>query len=213
MPSPKWKLVVDIGEPEPPMNSMPTVSAAVAASNTVAQAPQEAVLNEKVSNDRENSNKDTRVDEVVSLLGEYMPSDPNSPMSSCLPGFMSLRLLLLRPSKTPEEEELVRIMLGSYSSYSSGGRTKSDIAHLLARDFMYLTQQHQQQQPQQHQQPFLGIGQSVTSQANSALSSGYSQFGMGPSAPSSAPSYQNSPALAPIPVPGIGLDCVSIVST
>jgi hypothetical protein len=89
--------------------------------------------------------RDTRIDAVVSLLGEFMPSDPSSPVAPYVSGFMSLRLLLLRPSRTIDEDELTRTILDSFSSYTAGGRARADIAVMLARDYMFLGQQQQQQ--------------------------------------------------------------------
>jgi hypothetical protein len=148
--------------------------------------------------------RSTRIDEVVSLLGEFMPSDPNSPMAPYVSGFMSLRLLLLRPLRAAEDEELTRTILDSFSSYTAGGRARADIAVMLARDYMFLGQQQQQQ-------PFLGLSQGMMSSLAAAPvpsnSSGLSLFGL----PSTSSSLQNSPALAPIPVPG-SIDSLSIVS-
>ena len=161
--------------------------------------------------------RDPRVDAVVALLGEFMPSDPQSPMNPYLQGFMSLRLLLLRPSRSTDDEELMRTMLDSYSSYSAGGRQRSDIAVMLARDFMFLHSQSQarQQQQQQQQQPsMLSLENSMMQGAAHAPhmaaqsnSTGLSLFGL----PSTSSSLQNSPALAPIPLPG-NHDSMSIVS-
>lgn len=188
MPSPKWKLVVDVGDPE----RMPAVSS-VASSETSIVDPNEA-----------KNTKDNRIDEVVSLLGQYMPSDPSSQLATYLPGFMSLRLMLLRASRTNEEDELVRTMLSSFASYAGGGgRSKSDIAVMLARDFMFLTQQ-----AQQSQQPFLGLGQSMMSLAPA----NDSQFHFGLPSSSSTTSFQDSPTLAPIPASCLLTDSLSIVS-
>lgn len=147
--------------------------------------------------------KDPRIDDVIALLGEFMPADPNSPAANYLSGFMSLRLLMLRQSRSLEEDEFVRTILDSYSSYNAGGRARSDIAMMLARDFIFLSQQ----QPQQA--AFLGYGHNLPSGpgAPSGASSGLSVFGL----PSTSSSPQNSPALAPIPGPGI-FDSLSIVS-
>ena len=211
LPSPKWKLVVDIGEPEEtPVNSA-TASTAAAETNTGISDDADVFGSTAVPTDT--GGKDHRIDDVVSLLGEFMPSDPSSNMAPYLSGFMSLRLLFLRPSRTPEEEELARTMLDSYSSYSAGGRARSDIAVMLARDFMFLSQQSQPAQPQfqHHQQqnsqqnPFLGLGQAQLT--NNSGSSGMSLFGL----PSTSSSLQNSPALSPIPMPGTA-DSLSIVS-
>lgn len=223
MPSPKWKLVVDIGDGEE------TVPSAVASSNTATEVHHQAPATESHAHHQTQADlkdpadfglfaettaapdasvavdpgkKDSRVDEVVSLLGEFMPSDPNSPAANYLSGFMSLRLLLLRQSRNLEEEEFVRTILDSFSSYTSGGRQRADIAMMLARDYIFLSQQ-------QAQTSFLGFGQSMMSSAsgNNAPGSGLSLFGL----PSTSSSLQNSPALTPIPAPGT-IDSMSIVS-
>lgn len=182
--------------------------------------------------------KDNRADQVVSLLGKYMPSDPHSPLASFVPGFMSLRLLLLRSSRTPEEEELVTTMLDSFSSYTSGGRDESDIAVMLARDYLFLTQQQQavgaqqlhiEQQQQQHSHcnavgATMAEGTATSSASSSTETGGLSLFGR----PSPNSNPENSPALTPIPagevileplslhpniIEGGGVDSLSVVST
>jgi hypothetical protein len=214
MPSPKWKLVVDIGEAEgPPALQAATTAAAAAAA--ASGPPLDAKDSNEMSPLRnltasstrcDEDGRDPRVDEVVSLLGKYMPSDPLSPNMQWVNGFMSLRLLLLRSLRSVEEEELVKTVLDSFSSYTAGGRDESDIAVLLARDFLFLSQQTQQQQ-----HSLLGMGQNLmtdTFQApGAANSSGLSVFGL----PSISSSLQNSPTLTPIPAPG-SIDALSIVS-
>jgi len=167
LPSPKWKLVVDVGEP--PSQPQPqqiglTANGASTDANGVDKG-----------SDVRNSGRDPRIDDVVSLLGELMPSDPNSPLSPYLSGFMSLRLLLLRSSRTPEEEDRARTMLDSYSSYSQGQRSKADIGIMLARDYMFLSQNNinnniqpsqQQQQPPNANFFNLGQGSSATLSGN-----------------------------------------------
>lgn len=128
LPSPKWKLVVDVGEEELPP---PEPEAANVTQDTKAS---------DVGANGEGVGRDPRIEEVVSILGELMPSDPNSALAPYLSGFMSLRLLLLRPTRSPEEEDRARTMLDSYTSYSQGGRSKADIGMMLARDYMYLSQ-------------------------------------------------------------------------
>lgn len=195
LPSPKWKLVVDVGEPE--TQTPAAVVETTIQPTEVSTAPTSA------------SDGSGLVEEIVSLLGQYMPSDPSSPVASYLPGFMALRLMLLRPSKTPEDEELMGTVLSSFTSYSESGRTKKDIAIMLARDYMFLTQD----QPNASNPPlFLGLGQSMMSSAPTP-SLGLSVFGshLDPvSSPNS--SYANSPALAPIVSSGSGPDSISIVS-
>ena len=131
MPSPKWKLVVDLGEPKP----------AILSTNNDNSSQQENASGTDSNSEKNQQEKDPRIDQVVSILGEYMPSDPSSPLGSYIPAFMTLRLMLLRPTWTEQESDLVRTMLGSYSSYLSTGRSRSDIALLLARDCMFLQSQ------------------------------------------------------------------------
>lgn len=190
LPSPKWKLVVDVGEPDP----VASVSNGQATGN--AEYSQNAVELSDTGSEAEKvmGNKDPRVDDVVSLLGELMPSDPNSALAPFLSGFMSLRLLLLRPSRSPEEEEHARTMLDSFSSYSQGGRSRTDIGVMLARDYMFLCQQKTQQQ---QQQPFFSSGQGMVNNSQASALPGYSQFDV-----------HNSPTLAPIAM----VDTSSIVS-
>jgi hypothetical protein len=218
MPSPKWKLVVDIGEPEPLLHlhdSQAISAQEVMSDPSVNQAHDaEVSLNYDSSHEAGNDKpRDQRIDHVIALLGEYMPSDPSSPIASFLPGFMSLRLMLLRPSKSPQEEDLVRTMLGSFSSYSAGGRAKNDIAVMLARDYLFLVQQPSQQHPPPpQQQSFLGQSAPSSSMMQSNVSSlGYSFFGLDPSN-GSIPNFHNSPSLAPIPMSGLSQDSISIVS-
>jgi len=176
MPSPKWKLVVDIGEPEnedpsltesssaPPSNGANISPPSYSPSYTSTQRdPQDIVPIQHTTTQQSQASmhaemsqqRDDRVEQIVSLLGEFMPSEPGSQYASYLPGFMSLRLMLLRPSKTPDEQEQMRTVLGSFSSYSATPRPRGDIALMLAKDYMFLTQQHQNQHQQnqhQHQQ-------------------------------------------------------------
>jgi hypothetical protein len=137
MPSPKWKLVVDIGEIEdiapPAPAEVPNVEREPGDTESFSAAVSAASGNDGAPR------KDSRIEHVVALLGKYMPSDPMSPLAPYVSGFMSLRLLLLRVSRSPEEEELVRTMMDSYSSYAAGGREQADIAVMLARDFLFLS--------------------------------------------------------------------------
>lgn len=146
--------------------------------------------------------KDSRIAEIVSLLAEYMPSDPHTAAANYLSGFMSLRLLLLREIRSPEEEQLVRTILESYTSYLASDRERADIAIMLARDYIFLSQQQQNS--------FFGFSQGILAPGaiQAGDNSGLSLFGL----PSTNSSLQNSPALTPIPAPGL-IDSMSIVST
>lgn len=214
MPSPKWKLVVDIGNFE---ESAPVAVASTAIDETNAEQPVDmkespednfatpvSVTFTGVSAVASDGGKDPRINEVVSLLGKFMPSDALSNHAPYVSGFMSLRLLLLRPSRSMEEEELVTTMLDSYSSYHSGGRESSDIAVMLARDYLFLSHQ-------QLHNPF-SMNQNIMPQSQGSAgpsmgNSGLSLFGL----PSIRASIPNSPTLSPIPAPG-SIDGLSIVS-
>jgi hypothetical protein len=182
--------VVDVGEPDP----IASISNGQSMGSNTGYTAGVVELSDTGSEAEKGlPGKDPRIDDVVSLLGELMPSDPNSALAPYLSGFMSLRLLLLRPSRSPEEEEHARIMLDSFSSYSQGGRSRTDIGVMLARDFMFLCQQ----KSQQPQQPFFSSGQGMVNNMQAAALSGYSVFDV-----------HNSPTLAPI---ALG-DAMSIVS-
>jgi hypothetical protein len=107
LPTPKWKLVVDVGIAPPKPED-----------NTV----------------------DKRIPDMLKLLAENIPTHRNSPFSAYLPGFTSLRLLLLKRNKTPEDNDMANTMLDSYSSYLSSGRNSTETAWMVARDYMLLTQ-------------------------------------------------------------------------
>jgi hypothetical protein len=150
--------------------------------------------------------KDTRINEVITLLGKFMPSDPQSISSPFLSGFMSLRLLLLRQARSMDEEELVRTMLDSYSSFYSGGRDGSDIALMLARDFMYLNGS-QSTQNNQYSNMHHNMMNSTQQLNTSSSNAGLSLFGL----PSTGYNIPNYPPLTPIPTQG-SIDGLSIVS-
>lgn len=197
LPSPKWKLVVDIGEDDPLMPTASPVAHSNLQTNPISTGldlSSSDPLQEKLASAP--VGKDHRIDEIVSLLGELMPSDPNSPLAPYLPGFMSLRLLLLRTTRTAEEEEHARTTLDSYSSYSQSGRQRTEIGVMLARDYMFLSQQR----ATQPSPSFFSVGQGLTNSQNPSQNqalSGYSVFDV-----------HNSPTLGPIPL----ADALSIVS-
>jgi len=139
MPTPKWKLVVDVGTSPPSIED-------------------------------DSKSADKRTQDVLKLLAEHMPTHRNSPYSPYLPGFTSLRLLCLKRNRTSEEEDLLNTVLESYSSYLSTGKESSEIAWMLARDYMLLAQQPAHQlssimpQSVQQQQQQLSHQQQVTQQ-------------------------------------------------
>lgn len=85
--------------------------------------------------------QDPRAAEILSLIGEHMPTNSSSPLANYLPGFTSLRLMLMKTERTPREDEVLGTILESYSSYVASTKSTSDTAWLLARDCMHLSQQ------------------------------------------------------------------------
>ena len=199
MPSPKWKLVVDVSPAPPTTTITPDEILGVESSShteiggssdakTTAAASSAAAATGTL---KDSDSKESCIDEIVAILGEHMPSDPTSPLADHIPGFISLRLMLLRASRSEEEEELVDTILGSYSSYKLSGRGSADIAVMLAGDFSFLTQ-----------------STDFPSAAPSSIS-----FFKAP--PTDDFLYKHSPALTPIDPPNGGgslADMVSIVS-
>jgi hypothetical protein len=131
VPSPKWKLVVDIGNPNLARSEPNEASAQPDSLSVVAS--------------------DNRVGEVLQIIRNHTPTDSSSPLAGFLPGFTSLELMLTKSSHPPREAQSLLTLLASYSSYASSGRSEADIALLLARDFMMLSQQAAGQPPNRMQ--------------------------------------------------------------
>ncbi|KAL7541735.1 hypothetical protein ACHAWF_007004, partial [Thalassiosira exigua] len=84
------------------------------------------------------TNKKVQISGLVSLLQENIPLDADaSALGGRINGMMSLRMLLLRPHCSPEEEQLVGTLLVLYESYVAAGRTRPDIALLVTRDYEF----------------------------------------------------------------------------
>jgi hypothetical protein len=78
--------------------------------------------------------------ELLVLVQKCMPADKKSPFASFLPGFTSLRLLLIQQTRSHREEELLKSILAAYATYKkSPQRSETDIAVSTARDFMLLS--------------------------------------------------------------------------
>jgi hypothetical protein len=143
-PCPKWKLMIELAD----VNRNLTEG-----TEKIAPAPM-PISQEDQNEPKEDkeSSVDSRVNDVVALLGEHMPSDPSSPLATYVPGFMAMRLMMLKPSLSDTEKELTRTLLESYSSYTSAGRSGREVAILLARDCMFLFQQQGDLSSQGYQQ-------------------------------------------------------------
>jgi len=242
MPSPKWKLVVDVGQqaqhaqvvpPPPTQAAVSVVQQQPMQQQGQPQQQQQAQPLQQQQNQsmdmQQNQNNNgaaaqppsnpaALTSEVISIFGEHMPSDPSNPAFAYLQGFMSLRLLLLRASRTEQEQDLVNTILSSYSSYKAGGRTRPDIALMLARDFMFLNQhqqpqqqvqvpQHvqmqQQQVPPQHQQHQVQAMQQLQQPNNGQQQFAQQSFAPAPShmQPQQQQNY-SSPAISSMGNPG-----------
>lgn len=89
--------------------------------------------------------QDDEEQQIASLLGQHMPiSDHPSPGGvgpSLLSHFITLRLLLLRSSdrRSSTEQELLKTLVKSFRGYSKDNRRSgSELAVLLAKDWMFL---------------------------------------------------------------------------
>lgn len=123
-PCPRWKLVVSVSPPngENSQTSLPS-------------APPSKLENVNTSP------KENQIKQLISLLGESMPSanDSSSLLGRKVDTIMNLRLTLLRPNRSPEEEQLVDTLLVLFESYLSAGRSKEDTILLVTRDYDFHT--------------------------------------------------------------------------
>jgi hypothetical protein len=148
--APTPKLIVDVG----------------ASSSTIEKISD--LLSNSASGSDPQGDTDNRAATLLALLTESMPPDSSSgSFSNFLPGFISLRMLLLKSTHTDFEKDLIRILWDSYNSYLAANRSATDIASLLAMDCLFLTQQQpgmpplpSLQQQQHQQQEFLAINNS-----------------------------------------------------
>ena len=108
MPSPRWKLVVDVGTgPSSGTDASPDA--------------------------------DSQIRELDNLIQTHMPEDKNSPIASFLPGFTSLHLLLLKPTRSARENELVRAALANFQKHKTANLPDIQVATMTARDHMLLS--------------------------------------------------------------------------
>ena len=194
LPVPKWKLVVDLGSPQ-----ITGTKPAQVASQSV---DGHSIKASSVTSEGHAEERGARIDELLSLLAEFMPTDKSSPLAAFVPGFISLRHALLRASRSKEEEDIISTIMGSYVSYKVSGRSKLDIATMMAREFMLITQYRQQNLA-------LPTKQSTNPTASSVAPPPVHFNGD----PPSDFIYKNSPALTPIvPSKNLNNDDVSVVS-
>jgi len=165
-PSPRWKLVVDIcsngsaadGEKTPfPVDAKPptpqqpppkemTNSSSLTGMSALSMNQPDSSLGldiDEGNNMDASDEKNKQIMSLVNLLQEYMPSsdtDQTSSLGKQLNNMLLLRMLLLKPNRQPDENELVETMLVLYESYLAAGRTRPDLAILIARDYHFQVQ-------------------------------------------------------------------------
>jgi hypothetical protein len=111
MPSPKWKLIVEVGSPQ---------------TENAVEVPSE---------------EEIRLKNLLTLVQGYMPADKRSPLAMYLPGFTSLQMLLQKKSRSNRDDQLVNLALASYESYQRSGYNDADLVSMVARDFMLMSKQ------------------------------------------------------------------------
>ena len=156
-PCPRWKLVVEVDTPSganghqsssllaPPPSGSPVLSTSTLSTRfSRSNSASSSASGPSITASAVMSPKDKQIKDLILLLGENITSDLNSPLGQQLQPIMSLRLILLRGNnRTPEEEGLIDTVLVLFESYLHAGRSRSDIAVMVARDFQFHLQ-HQQ---------------------------------------------------------------------
>jgi len=168
-PEPKWKLVIEMNDnltgdssknaPEPKQannafgmsSKPPPLKLPQASSQPGSFATQLVGCTSPTATNNESRTSDPEEQRIISLLGEHMPvsdSSAGEPSSSTanssnlLPHFMSIRLLLLRPSsrRTSQQNEMIDILKNSFRAYAKDNRRSgAELANLLAKDWICLS--------------------------------------------------------------------------
>jgi hypothetical protein len=197
-PCPRWKLVIDVNSSKGDDDKNPLIRpgntqiATMGASSRMGQAatqqtaqssnPQAGVVSTGnlaaapvQGASQVTHSTDAQIKNLIALLGENMPSDSNSPLGQQLNDLMSLRLVLLRPNRNPEEQQLVDTILVLFESYLAAGRSRQDIALLVCRDFMFHNEQNSRMSILQQQQQTSLAGQQHLQSLNEHASLGLMQ--------------------------------------
>ena len=143
-PEPHWRLVVDVGNTVDEFGKVEERSVACSSSQeatTHGRGHSPSPMTIDVRDNVQSSVDEAEEQEIVALLGESLPTEKGS--DTLASSMLSLRLLLLRGrgSRSERERDLLEIVKRSYRSYlkSSTKRTNKDVAHLLARDWSFLS--------------------------------------------------------------------------
>lgn len=122
-PLPKWKLIVDLGsDPSKP----PTDSA----------NPSEVIPVTKTASHNAESTDQVTLNNLVQLIQQQMPANASAQSAPYLSAFTSLRLLLIKANKSQPENELVNLLVKSFTLYLSSGRSQSELALLMVQEYL-----------------------------------------------------------------------------
>lgn len=131
-PCPRWKLVVELRS----SNDAVLNADIQRSSASSACSPGSANISGEVN--EASIIKSSRINELISILGENMPTNFSSPLGHQINDMMSLRLVLLKAAgRTSEEEQLVDSILLLFESYLKAGRSRSDISQMVTRDYAF----------------------------------------------------------------------------
>lgn len=167
-PSPRWKLVIDVNSTKEEQGGKnPLVRPGNNQISSLRQASVAHTGNHHMLPPQATASAPDGIKNLISLLGENMPSDSNSPLGQQLNDLMSLRLVLLRPHRTPEEQQLVDTIMVLFESYLAAGRSRQEIALLVCRDFMFHNDQNARASSLQYQQRTLASQQQLQNFASS----------------------------------------------
>lgn len=166
-PCPRWKLVVSVS----PSSGDNQIS--------LPSAPPSKLENVSVNSNSAVSLKGNQINQLISLLGENMPStsDSNTPLGQKIHAIMNLRLTLLRPNRSLEEEQLVDTLLVLLESYVSAGRSKEETVLLVTRDYEFHLKHNQRVSSimQQHQQSMMPMSPPMAPLPGPMLQGGHKQ--------------------------------------
>lgn len=123
-PAPKWELSIEVGEDNDDLEDCGDIMG-------LPQIKNEADMTEE---------------KIVRLLGKCTPlvSDSSPENNQMMQSITSLRLKLLKSTslRTQDEVAAIETLKRSYTCYCKTNRTESDLAMLLANDWMMLSQLH-----------------------------------------------------------------------
>lgn len=153
VPTPRWKLVIDMNSPadektyskgQPLAISCKPANLVVPNSNpnthAVSKNDGDDIIHVFGDNVLETKNY---TQEIIQLLGVELSNHMKSEASQAdLHSLTGLRLLLIRTNRAPHEEEIASTIIGSYSSYIGSGSAISDVAQMLVRDYAFLIKLH-----------------------------------------------------------------------